>query len=107
MLPIPSSTRRPAGRAKRPSAHSAAGEALELVVIEPKQLRTSTNLRAKLKLTPEFTHSIRPHGVLEAITARRDAAGDLGIERGHRRGRYRRRADDAGNLTVLLCTFSS
>jgi hypothetical protein len=87
MPPTPSRTRTPtvpAQRDKRPIPHLVAAEAVELVVIDPKYLRTSTNVPAELNHTPVFIGNIRQHGVLEAITARRDAAGNLWTERGYR-----------------------
>ena len=89
---MPDNTRstRPTAAANRPSRSTAPAASpvpapSELVVVDPKQLLTAANVRAELKLTPEFVDSIRQHGVLEPITARRDAAGALWIERGHRR----------------------
>lgn len=73
----------------------------ELVLIDPKQLRTGANVRTDLRLTVAFIDSIRQHGVLETITARRDDSGALVIQRGHRRAAAAVQAGLAG-VRVLV-----
>ena len=89
-MPTDSKTRRPAPadvqtRDSTQPATTAPVAAVELVVVDPKQLHIAANVRADLALTAEFLASVAQHGVLEPITARRNAAGELVIQRGHRR----------------------
>jgi ParB family chromosome partitioning protein len=65
----------------------------ELLLVDPKQLRTAANVRTDLGLTTEFVASVAQLGVLEPITARRDDAGELVIQRGHRRAAAAVQAD--------------
>ena len=57
----------------------------QLVNVDPTTLRTTSNVRTDLHLTPEFLDSIATLGVQVPIVAVRGPDGGLDIEHGHRR----------------------
>ncbi|WP_163186030.1 ParB/RepB/Spo0J family partition protein [Cellulosimicrobium sp. SL-1] len=68
----------------RPSGVDA-GHAPERVVVDPRILVVDANIRRDAELDAEFIASIKEHGVLTAITARRDPLGQLLVVDGQRR----------------------
>jgi ParB family chromosome partitioning protein len=57
----------------------------ELVAINPAKLALTANIRSSSDLDPTFLASIKDHGVLVPIVARRDAEDTLTVLYGHRR----------------------
>ncbi|MFJ2518680.1 ParB/RepB/Spo0J family partition protein [Cellulosimicrobium cellulans] len=61
------------------------GHAPDRVVVDPASLVVDANIRRDVQLDAEFIASINEHGVLTAITARRDPLGQLLVVDGQRR----------------------
>lgn len=53
--------------------------------VDPRTLVVDVNVRTNVKLDKDFLGSIRQHGVLQAVTARRDETGQLRVVLGQRR----------------------
>jgi ParB family chromosome partitioning protein len=56
-----------------------------LELVDPRELRTATNVRTDLRLEKGFVDSIRQHGILEPIVGHRGPDGVVTIAYGHRR----------------------
>jgi ParB family chromosome partitioning protein len=56
-----------------------------LEYLDPRTLRTATNVRTDLRLDKDFVDSVRQHGILEPIVGHRGADGTVTIAYGHRR----------------------
>ena len=59
--------------------------AVRLEHLDPRELRTATNVRNDLRLEKSFVDSIRQHGILEPIVGHRGPDGVVTIAYGHRR----------------------
>ncbi|WP_170227354.1 ParB/RepB/Spo0J family partition protein [Cellulosimicrobium cellulans] len=64
---------------------STAPESVEFAHVDPRTLVVGVNVRADADLTPEFVGSIKQHGVLQAVRARRAEDGTLVVLEGQRR----------------------
>lgn len=53
--------------------------------LDPRILRTATNVRTDLRLDREFVDSVRQHGILQPVVGHRGADGAVTIAYGHRR----------------------
>lgn len=60
-------------------------EVVEFARVDPRTLVVGVNVRADADLTPEFVGSIKQHGVLQAVRARRAEDGTLVVLEGQRR----------------------
>ncbi|MBE9924822.1 ParB N-terminal domain-containing protein [Cellulosimicrobium cellulans] len=60
-------------------------EGVEFARVDPRTLVVGVNVRADADLTPEFVGSIKQHGVLQAVRARRAEDGTLVVLEGQRR----------------------
>jgi ParB family chromosome partitioning protein len=56
-----------------------------LELVDPRELRTATNVRTDLRMEKGFVDSIRQHGILEPIVGHRGPDGVVTIAYGHRR----------------------
>ncbi|WP_264032401.1 ParB/RepB/Spo0J family partition protein [Cellulosimicrobium sp. SH8] len=62
-----------------------APESVEFAHVDPRTLVVGVNVRADADLTPAFVGSIKQHGVLQAVRARRAEDGTLVVLEGQRR----------------------
>ena len=72
--------------------------------LDPATLLADKNIRAKLRLTPEFIDNIRQYGVQQPIVGYRTADGRVRVKLGHRRTAA---AIEAGRPVVPVMVYAS
>jgi len=72
--------------------------------LDPSTLLADKNIRAKLRLTPEFIDNIRQYGVQQPIVGYRTADGRVRVKLGHRRTAA---AIEAGRPVVPVMVYAS
>ena len=73
----------------------------EFTNINPKELVVEVNVRTDVQLSAEFLGSIKRHGVLVPVVARRDETGELRVIAGQRRTLAAAQAD-LGTIPVRV-----